>query len=576
MSNNQRWLRMGSGAFWFLIFLALWIGFAPVQLGGRAVYIIIVGNSMEPGIHNGDLVISRRASDYQVGDIATYHNPEMGRLVLHRIIGQDSGRFIFQGDNNPWVDSYQPIREELIGKAWVQIPSGGRVIQWLRLPIIMGVLAGALAIFLMANIFGTSKRQRDMFNMPQNQIIQSGTVLSARPRMPNTRRSAGSSPAYGEALEGLFYIIGLVALASLALCIFSFITPLWHDVPSDISYQQAGEFSYSASAPAGIYDSQSVATGQPIFLKLTCDVTMQFTYTLAGDKLQDLAGTHQLAAKVVENTSGWSRTFALEPQTAFNGTTFSTSAPLNLCQVDAMLAEMEGQTGLQSSLYSIVISPNVVIGGKSGGQTLNTMFQPKMVLHFDSIQAYLVQEDPLIDPLKPVANGVIGSSRTEMNTISLFGLDPKVLHVRTFSLVGFFLSLSGLLILWQSVAGNQRPAEGRNGTPRYDVLVDHPPARLEMPPPVMDVASKNEFSKLAAMHNAMILHYTIGATHFYQFKSEDLIYRFRSRVDEDGRESRPAEVMVPRLTIRPENEDELLVSSPMYEANASARRNSWR
>jgi len=111
--------------------------------------------------------------------------------------------------------------------------------------------------------------------------------------------------------------------------------------------------------------------------------------------------------------------------------------------------------------------------------------------------------------------------------------------------------------------------------PKYDLMVDHQPARLEMPPPVIDVASKNEFSKLAKMHNAMILHYTIGATHFYQFKSEDLIYRYRSRIDEDGNEGYKSEVMYSRLTIRPDEQDELLMSSPMYRSNTTSMKNSW-
>ncbi len=567
---------MGSGALWFLVFLTLWVGFAPIQLGGQAVYVIIVGNSMEPGIHSGDLVIARPAPDYQVGDIVTYHNPEMGRLVLHRIIGQESGRFIFQGDNNSWVDAYQPIREELIGKAWMQIPSAGRIIQWLRLPVNMGLMAGALAIFFMVTIFGASKKEKEMNKMPHHQIIQSGYTVNKRSHMPNNRRSTRETPAFGEAIEGFFYIIGLIAISSLALGIFSFITPLWHDVPSGISYQQAGEFSYSASAPAGIYDSQSVVTGQPIFLKLTCEINMQFSYMLAGDQLQDLAGTHQLTAMVVENTSGWRRTFPLEQQTAFSGNFFTTNAPLNLCQIEAMLAEMEQQTGLQSNLYSIVINPNVAIAGKAAGQILNAVYQPELVLHFDSVQVYLVQEDPLTDPLRPVENGVIGSFRTEMNTLSLFGLKPRVLYVRTFSLIGFFLSISGLLILWQFIANKQWQAEESYRPSKYDLMVDHQPARLEMSPPVIDVASKNEFSNLAKMNNAMILHYTIGAVHFYQFKSEDLIYRYRSRIDGDGNEGYKPEVMYSRLTIRPDDEDELLAASPMFRSNTTSTKNSWR
>ena len=556
MSKYRYWQRTGSSAFWFLLFLAFWIGFAPIQLGGQAIYIMVAGNSMEPGIHNGDLVIARPRSDYQVGDIVTYRNAELGRLVLHRIIGQESGRFIFQGDNNSWVDSYRPTREEMIGKAWIQIPLGGQIIQWLRLPINMAIIAGTIAIFFMATLLGSSKKEKNMNKMPQNQIIQSDNNINIGSNRPNNRQSTQEMLLSGEAMEGFFYILMLIALASLVLGIFVYFTPFWHDVPFDINYQQSGEFSYSASAPPGIYDSQSVGTGQPIFLKLTCEINMQFSYMLTGDQLQDLAGTHQLSAMVIENKSGWRRTFPLEQQTAFSGNFFTTSAPLNLCQMDAMLAEMEQQTGLQANLYSIVINPNIAIGGKVSGQILNDTYQPELVFHFDRLQAYLVQDDLLLDPLKPVKIGIINGLRTEMNTLSLFGLKPKVSNVGIFSLIGFLVSISGLLILWQFIANKPQQNEGSYMPAKYGSLkVDDQPAKLEISPPVLDVASKFEFSELAKLHNSMILHYIVGFTHFYQFKGDGLIYQYRSR-NEDGRDERiRPEIMYSRLTIKPGDED---------------------
>src|ERR1044071_4262331 len=123
----------------FAALVAVWIAFAPTFIGGRASYVVVNGNSMEPGFHRGDLVIVRAASIYNVGDVVTYRNAELNAFVIHRIIAIQQDHYIFKGDNNSWIDTYHPIREELIGKLWIHIPKLGKGMEWLRLPIHMGL-----------------------------------------------------------------------------------------------------------------------------------------------------------------------------------------------------------------------------------------------------------------------------------------------------------------------------------------------------------------------------------------------------------------------------------------------------
>ncbi len=58
---------------------------------------MINGISMEPNYHTGDLVLVRQASDYQVGDMVTYHDAQMNANIIHRIIGIKGDHFILQG-----------------------------------------------------------------------------------------------------------------------------------------------------------------------------------------------------------------------------------------------------------------------------------------------------------------------------------------------------------------------------------------------------------------------------------------------------------------------------------------------
>src|SRR5690242_17680496 len=89
-------------AFWVIMMIVIWLAFAPMQAGGMASYTIIIGNSMEPGFHIGDLVIAHQETDYEIGDLVVYRNQEVGSFVFHRIIAKLKGRYTLQGDNNSW------------------------------------------------------------------------------------------------------------------------------------------------------------------------------------------------------------------------------------------------------------------------------------------------------------------------------------------------------------------------------------------------------------------------------------------------------------------------------------------
>src|SRR5215207_1360970 len=136
----------------FAALAAIWIAFAPTLIGGRASYVVVNGNSMEPGFHRGDLVIVQAASIYSVGDVVIYRDAQLNTYVIHRIIAIEQDHYVFKGDNNSWIDIYHPTRAELIGKLWILIPKLGKAMEWLRLPINMGLTTGLLGGILMASM----------------------------------------------------------------------------------------------------------------------------------------------------------------------------------------------------------------------------------------------------------------------------------------------------------------------------------------------------------------------------------------------------------------------------------------
>ncbi|MEE8338294.1 MAG: S26 family signal peptidase, partial [Dehalococcoidia bacterium] len=112
----------------------LWVFLAPSALGGDFSYVLIRGTSMAPELVNDDLVLLRRAADYDVGDAVAYHNGLLGTTVLHRIVDDDGKRFTLRGDNRDTDDSYFPTPDEIVGKEWVVVPGGARVVRELQTP----------------------------------------------------------------------------------------------------------------------------------------------------------------------------------------------------------------------------------------------------------------------------------------------------------------------------------------------------------------------------------------------------------------------------------------------------------
>jgi signal peptidase I len=154
--HHHRWLMVIA----VILLAMLWSAFGPMGLGGQAAYVIINGNSMEPLYHTGDLVILRHADRAEKGEVFAYHYPDLGP-VIHRIVDVKNESCIFQGDNNDWLDGYQPTYEELIGKAWLHIPEAGKTVAWLREPLNVTLIAVLIGGFLIIGLMSDSSKTPD-------------------------------------------------------------------------------------------------------------------------------------------------------------------------------------------------------------------------------------------------------------------------------------------------------------------------------------------------------------------------------------------------------------------------------
>ena len=149
------------------LFLVWFLFLGPAFLGGPATYVRVAGDSMEPTLRPGDLVVARVQSTYGKGDIVAFRPPRhtggSSAAVIHRIVGgsPDEG-FVMQGDNNEGKDPWRPTQEDIVGEMWFSVPGAGRLLAVLQSPLLLAGLASGVAVFLVLIGGEEKKRPRDV------------------------------------------------------------------------------------------------------------------------------------------------------------------------------------------------------------------------------------------------------------------------------------------------------------------------------------------------------------------------------------------------------------------------------
>jgi len=477
--------------------VTVWLVFAPTRIGGQASYIIINGNSMEPLFFRGDLVIVKKAAQYELGDVVTYSDSKMGAFVIHRIIAAEQGYFILQGDNNSWVDAYHPSQDEIVGKLWLHIPKLGKRMEWLRTPINLALTIG---------IFG-------------------GVFMAAPMVQPYRRGSRKNNPPASSTgwFELILYTLGFLILAFSVLAIFSFSKPI-ERAADDIQYEQTGVYYYSAAGTAGVYDTETLHSGDPIFPKLTCVIDIGYSYNLSA-QAQEVSGSQQIGARISDEQSGWQRAIALQPETAFTGNSYTAAAPVDLCQIQALVGAVEEETGFRPNTYTLTIVSQTAIMAKVDGKPLYDSFNSNLVFEFDKVHFYLADKNNETDPLQSSKRGKLASANMQANTFRFLGLEWNIFGLRVLSLGGLGLSLLCLLVFGGYVLqAVQRDPQSMIQIKYSSLLMDIYEYDFEKNQPLVEAASIDALAKLAERQNSVILRLTSDQLRYYLVKSDGVTY----------------------------------------------------
>jgi signal peptidase I len=144
----RRLLGRLSNLLWMVAALAGGVLLWPSSLGGCTTLTIVSGHSMEPTYYTGDLVVSR-CGPVEVGDVIVYTPVDVGGArVIHRIVGGSSeDGWVVQGDNNGWVDPWEPTDDQILGSSVLHLPKVGLFASVLLSPLLwISLLVLALAV----------------------------------------------------------------------------------------------------------------------------------------------------------------------------------------------------------------------------------------------------------------------------------------------------------------------------------------------------------------------------------------------------------------------------------------------
>ncbi len=219
---SRRWVVIVSTALsvaLLLVVIAVATVYWPSRFGGSHAVVRVSGQSMEPTLQSGDIVIVRALDEYALGDVIVYPGrDEAGAIrgyVIHRIVAGDAvGGYVTRGDNRTTDDPWRPTPADIDGKVVRTLSRGsalGSVVSVLTQPLGLALIAAGLVFIVVwrltarhstADVGAAPRRRRrgTVDGIPYGWVpapadLPARTIASAGASAPSYAPSPSSSPA---------------------------------------------------------------------------------------------------------------------------------------------------------------------------------------------------------------------------------------------------------------------------------------------------------------------------------------------------------------------------------------------
>lgn len=489
----------------------------PAGVGGATVYVRSYGNSMEPMLRTGDLAVVRSARSYGIGDVVAYRSPELGHVVLHRIVARDGDTFVFRGDNNGFPDVEHLGAEHILGRLALRVPRGGAVVLWLGNPVHAVGLAAAASV--VPGVLFRRRRRRRSHPQPIR-----GRSMNANKVVAGCRAAAPWVAVVGAVLV----LVGGIALGR----------PSTRVVDEPAAFTHNGSFTYAAPPAPPLYPDGFV-TGDPVFTRLADRVTVRFAYSVDSDAVVALDSTVRVDA-ILSGAAGWKRVVPLlGPRPLEPGAT-DVEVALHLPTLRALGAEADVITGAAAGGLVVGVTPSVDFDGAVAGQDVAGRFAPALDFTLDGGALRLVTPVPgdgderRIERTQAGAVDVPTSQATKLS-LPLVGREVAIGTARIAGLGGgvALLLVAGALA-W---AGRRRDdGDAARIAARYGHLLIPISADAHDDRPMVDVSTIDDLVRLAGHHEQLVTHHVDGdaGCHTYVVSAQGRAYRYRETAPASG------------------------------------------
>ena len=509
---KTRWIARAVGALFTAALIAgAWWFLAPPQIGGGTGYVVVKGNSMEPGLHDGDLVITRTRSSYGVEDVVLFESETLGGApVLHRIVTEAGGRYTTRGDNRTQDDPDRFAADAVVGGLWISVPQVGSALAWLGQPLPLAALVFGLVFVVLAGGREASRR-RARAAAPPVHVTPSGSAISHH----------ASSIANTVLVASLAAALLFGVMAAL-----SWTRPLSRGVSIEGGYAHTGSFEYDTVVPrSAVYPDGRIETGQAVFGEVADRIHVGFEYRFSSTDRVSIRGGIALDA-VVSDGEGWTRSLVLATAQPFEGATARIAGTLNLRRLDAAVIRMRELTKTGEATFHVAITPRVQVAGYAGSTVIDAVFEPELPFTWDGLALRLDAAGADESPLTPKLEGT--TTGTTETAIGFGSISLTTGEARAFAAVGLVVSLllvaaSGLVLARRRARGPADVLHARHGERIVDAEVVIPDGRW-----VSDVRDAASLGQIAEHYDRVILRTVDGGDDVYLVDDGVAIYRLRA------------------------------------------------
>jgi len=518
----------------------------PATLGGDVSYVIVDGRSMEPTYQDGDLVLVRRASGYEAGDVIAFRAG--GRFddptrIIHRIVGGTPDGFTTQGDNRDRTDPWSPTADDIIGKAELHVPKAGTVASAIARPEFFAAAGGAAVV-----LGGTRRRRRRRPQLgeprpaePERTMQDTATVTgSGQGTAPSTRWARMTQPRW--AFVGLVLSV-LLTIPTLAMTWSALRAPdtTSRIEPTGVVDAAIGLDYRFTGMPSPVYPDGTVTAerspagaltpSDPLYSRLLdrLEVTVGFRAEDEGAEQLRATGGFDIA---VATPGGWSTELDGVEPTPVPGQT-SDAISLDLDAIAAQVAAVGDLTGVGGDAYTITITPTLDVRATADGAVVDEQLVAPMIF---TVEGNLVTADAT----EVTRTSELTRTVTEGATYTLGPWDVSTQTARAL-LSGLALVLVAGIVWFASVLfGGLGLGEPARIAARYRSQIVDVAAATAPPGPAVMVGGIDELARIAKVEQSVILHEDLGdGAHRYRVFLGSVTYEYETAPEHAGAATEP-------------------------------------